>query len=142
MGPQHFPQNTSSSKCCFSYELPKCHCENASNSNSGCCYHDTLGSGTTNKINPIYCCRPQGAKANITTDAVTGIRVSCGIFKHFALQVDPVIGFIQPRSTPFQDKHHLVPKLADPHFWWKSNSTPSKSGSGLPNPDELIFCTI
>jgi hypothetical protein len=27
----------------------------------------------------------------------------CKIFEHFALQVDPVIGFIQPGSTPFKD---------------------------------------
>ncbi len=53
MEPQLFPQNTSSSKCSFSYELPKCHCENASNSNSDCCYHGTLGNVKTNKINPI-----------------------------------------------------------------------------------------
>ena len=69
MGPQHFPQNTSSSKCGFSYELPKCHCENASNSNSDCYYHGTLGNVKTNEINPIYYCRSQGAKANKTTDA-------------------------------------------------------------------------
>jgi hypothetical protein len=68
--------------------------------------------------------------------------VSCKIFERFALQVDPVIGFIQSRSTPFKDSTILVPKLADPPFWWKSNSTPSKSGSGLPDQDQLIFCTI
>jgi len=56
--------------------------------------------------------------------------------------VDPVIEFIQPGSIPFKDSTILVPKLADPHFWWKSNSTPSKTGSGLPDPDRLIFCTI
>jgi len=50
--------------------------------------------------------------------------VSCKIFEHFALQVDPVIGLIQPGSTPFKDSSILAPKLADPPFWWKSNSTP------------------
>jgi len=58
--------------------------------------------------------------------------LSCKIFEHFALQVDPVIEFIQLRSTPFKDSTILVPKLADPPFQWKSNSTPSKSGSGYP----------
>jgi hypothetical protein len=42
---------------------------------------------------------------------------SCKIFEHFALQVDPVIEFIQHRSTPFKDSATLVPKLADPPFW-------------------------
>jgi hypothetical protein len=60
----------------------------------------------------------------------TSMAVSCKIFEHFALQVDPVIGFIQPGSTPFKDSTILAPKLADPPFWWKSNSTPPpKSGS-------------
>jgi len=48
--------------------------------------------------------------------------------------VDPVIEFIQPGSTPFKDNAILAPKIADPPFWWKSNSTPSKSGTGLPDP--------
>jgi hypothetical protein len=68
--------------------------------------------------------------------------ISSKIFEHFALQVAPVIGFIQPRSTPFKDSAILAPKLADPHFGWKSNSAPSKSGSGLPDSDRLIFFTI
>jgi len=55
---------------------------------------------------------------------------SCKIFEHFALQVDPVIEFIQPGSTPFKDSTILVPKLADPPFWWNGISTPSKTGSG------------
>ncbi len=45
-------------------------------------------------------------------------------FEHFALQVDPVIEFTQLGSTPFKDNTILAPKLADPPFWWKSNSTP------------------
>ncbi len=45
------------------------------------------------------------------------IPVSCNIFEHFALQVDPVIGFIQLESTPFKDSAILAPKLADPPFW-------------------------
>jgi hypothetical protein len=56
--------------------------------------------------------------------------ISCKIFEYFALEVDPVIEFIQLGSTPFKDSTILVPKLADPNFRWKSNSTPSKSGSG------------
>ncbi len=56
--------------------------------------------------------------------------LSCKIFEYFALQMDPVIEFIQLGSTPFKDSAILVPKLADPPFWWKSNSTPSKTGSG------------
>ncbi len=68
--------------------------------------------------------------------------VSCKIFKHLSLQVDPVIKFVQLRSTPFKDSAILVPKLADPPFRCKSNSTPSKSGSGLPDPNRLICCTI
>ncbi len=44
--------------------------------------------------------------------------------------MDPVIEFIQLGSTPFKDSAILAPKLADPPFWWKSNPTPSKSGSG------------
>jgi len=56
--------------------------------------------------------------------------VSCKIFEYFALQVDAVIKLIQLGSTPFKDSAILVPKLADPPFQWKSNSTPSKSGSG------------
>jgi len=47
------------------------------------------------------------------------------IFEHFALQVDPVIEFIQLGSTPFKDSTPLASKLADPPFWWKSNFTPS-----------------
>jgi hypothetical protein len=69
-------------------------------------------------------------------------RISCKIFEHFALQVDLVIEFIQPGSTAFKDSAILAPKLADPPFWRKSNSTPSKSGSSLPDPNQLIFCTI
>jgi hypothetical protein len=38
--------------------------------------------------------------------------------------LDPVIEFIQPRSTPFKDSTILAPKLADPPFWWKSNFHP------------------
>ncbi len=72
----------------------------------------------------------------------TQIDVSCKISEHFALQVDPVIGFIQLGSTPFKVSPILVPKLADPPLWWKSNYTHYKSGSGLPDPDWLIFCTI
>ncbi len=53
--------------------------------------------------------------------------------------MDPVIGFIQPGSTQFKDSTILVPKLADPPFWWKSNSTPSKSGSGLTDLD-FVLC--
>ncbi len=70
------------------------------------------------------------------------ILISCKIFERFALQVDPVTEFIQPGSTPFKVSTILVPKLADPPFCWKSNSTPSKTGSSLPDPDQLIFCTI
>jgi hypothetical protein len=50
-------------------------------------------------------------------------------FELFALQVDQVIEFLQLGSIPFKDSATLAPKLADPPFWWKSNSTPSKSGS-------------
>ncbi len=57
--------------------------------------------------------------------------VSCKIFEYFAEQVDPVNEFIQLRSTPFKNSTILVPKLADPPFQWKSNSTPSKTGSGF-----------
>ncbi len=57
--------------------------------------------------------------------------LSCKIFEHFALQVDPVIEFIQLRSTPFKDSTILVPELADPPFWWKRNYTSTKSGSSL-----------
>ena len=64
------------------------------------------------------------------------------LFKHFAVQVDPVTEFIQLGSTLFKDSAILVPKLADPPFWWKSDSTPSKSGSSLPDLDPLICCTI
>jgi hypothetical protein len=53
--------------------------------------------------------------------------------------VDPVIEFKQPRSTPFKDIAILAPKLANPLFWWKSNSTPSKTGSGLPDLVYLIW---
>jgi hypothetical protein len=64
------------------------------------------------------------------------IYLSCKILERFALQVvDPVIEFIQTGSTPFKDSAILAPKLADQPFWWKSNSTPSKSGSGLPDLD-------
>jgi hypothetical protein len=61
--------------------------------------------------------------------------LSCKIFEHFGLQVDPVIEFIQPGSTPFKDSTILVPKLANPSFWWNSNSTPYKTGSSLPDLD-------
>ncbi len=53
------------------------------------------------------------------------------IFEYFALQVDPVIEFIQLGSTPFKDSAILVQKLGDPPFQWKSNSTHSKTGSSF-----------
>jgi hypothetical protein len=74
--------------------------------------------------------------------AFFGLSCPCKIFEHFALQVDPVTGLIQTKSTLFKDSTILAPKLADPTFWWKSNSSPSKSGSSLPDPDQLIFCII
>ncbi len=46
------------------------------------------------------------------------------------------------RSTPFKDGSALVPKLADPLSSWKSGSTPLYSGSGILDPDWLIFYTI
>jgi hypothetical protein len=64
------------------------------------------------------------------------------IFEHLALQVDPVIGFIQPGSTSFKDSAILAPKLGDPPFLGEKQLHPSKTGSGLPDPDRLIFCTI
>jgi hypothetical protein len=42
----------------------------------------------------------------------------------FALQVDPVIEFLQLGSTPFKDSTFLAPKLANPPFWWKSLTPP------------------
>ncbi len=77
-----------------------------------------------------------------TRQLCTDFVVLCKIFEHSAVQVDPVIEFIQLRSTPFKDSTILAPKLAERCFWRKSNSTPSKSGSGLPDPDQLICCTI
>jgi hypothetical protein len=38
--------------------------------------------------------------------------------------MDPVIEFLQLRSTPFKDSAILAPKLADPPFWWKSLTPP------------------
>ncbi len=52
------------------------------------------------------------------------LNLSCKIFEHFALQVDPVIEFLQLGSTPFKDSTILVPKLADPPFWLKSLNPP------------------
>jgi len=54
----------------------------------------------------------------------TSMAVSCKIFEHFALQVDPVIGIIQLRSTHFKDSATLVPKLVDPPLWWGSLTRP------------------
>ncbi len=59
---------------------------------------------------------------NYTYDSL--ISLSCKIFEHFALQVDPVEGFIQPGSTQFKSSATLAPKLADPPFWWKSLAPP------------------
>jgi hypothetical protein len=59
-----------------------------------------------------------------------GTLISCKTFEYCALQEDQVIEFIQLGSTPFKDSAILAPKLADTPFWWKNNSTPSKSGSG------------
>ncbi len=39
-------------------------------------------------------------------------------FKVVILQIE----FIQPGFTPFKDSTIWAPKLADPPFWWKSNS--------------------
>jgi hypothetical protein len=50
--------------------------------------------------------------------------MSCKIFEHFALQVDPVIEFLQLGSTPFKDSAFLEPKLADPPIWRKSLTPP------------------
>ncbi len=72
----------------------------------------------------------------------TFILLSCKIFEHFALQVDPVNGFIQHGSTPFKDYAILAPKLTDQSFCSKSNSTPSKTVSSLPDPDPLMVSTI
>jgi hypothetical protein len=52
------------------------------------------------------------------------VQLSCKIFQHFALQVYPLIEFIQLGSTPLKEIAILVTKLADQLFWWKSNSTP------------------
>ncbi len=59
------------------------------------------------------------------------VRISCKIFEYFALQVDPVIEFLQLRSTPFKDSTTpfkdsaiLATKLDDPPFWWKSLTPP------------------
>jgi hypothetical protein len=52
--------------------------------------------------------------------------VSCKMFEYFVVQVDSVNEFIQLRFTPFKNSAILVPKLADPPFRWKSNSTPLK----------------
>ncbi len=55
---------------------------------------------------------------------------------------------VVPLSSYNSDQLHskdgttLAPKLADPPFCWKSSSSPFKSGSSLPDPDGLIFCTI
>jgi hypothetical protein len=68
--------------------------------------------------------------------------ISCKIFEHFALQAESVIEFVQLGSTSFIDGTTLAPKLANPPSCWKSNSIPSKTRSGLPDPDQLIFCTI
>jgi hypothetical protein len=38
--------------------------------------------------------------------------------------MDPVIEFLQLDSNPFKDSTILVPKLADPPFWWKSFTPP------------------
>ncbi len=82
-------------------------------------------------------------RANVTNRVKhNSLLLLCKIFEHFPLQVDSVIEFIQLGSTPFKDSAILAPILADPPFWCKSYSTPSKSGSGLPDPDHLIFCTI
>ncbi len=77
-----------------------------------------------------------------TRQLCTDFVVSCKIFEHSAVHVDPVIEFIQLRSSPFKDSTILAPKLAKRCFWRKSNSAPSKSGSGLPDPDQLIYCTV
>jgi len=42
--------------------------------------------------------------------------ISCKIFEHFALLVDPAIGFTQTGFTPFKDSSILAPKLAESPF--------------------------
>jgi hypothetical protein len=56
--------------------------------------------------------------------------------------LDPATEFIKLRSTPFKDGAALVPKLADLLSFWKSGSTPLYTGSGILDPDWLIFYTI
>jgi hypothetical protein len=46
----------------------------------------------------------------LSSGSQTPVFLSCKIFEHFALQVDPVIEFIQLGSTPFKDSATLEPK--------------------------------
>jgi hypothetical protein len=70
------------------------------------------------------------------------IFLSCKIFEHFAFQVDPLIEFIQPGSTPFKDNHFGAKTSRSTFLVEKQLHLPPKTGSGFPNLDWLIFCTI
>jgi hypothetical protein len=52
------------------------------------------------------------------------IGISCRIFEHFALQMDPVTEFIKLRSTLCKEGATLVPKLVNLLPLWTSGSTP------------------
>ncbi len=55
------------------------------------------------------------------------VQLSCKIFEHFALQVDPVIGFVPPGSAPFKK----VP------FWCQNQLIHLSGGKATPPPLNL-----
>jgi hypothetical protein len=50
--------------------------------------------------------------------------ISCRIFEHFALQMDPVTEFIKLRSAPFKEGATLAPKLAGSNFFLEKQLQP------------------
>ncbi len=86
-------------------------------------------------------CNANGLSAKVNCDTFSVApsmtiyrnKLSCKIFEHFALQVDPVIEFLQLGFTPFKRRHHFGTKTSWSTFLVeKLDSIPSKSGSGLP----------
>ncbi len=60
------------------------------------------------------------------------LQINILIFLHRCLLCNVLVHFtgLDLYVVTCKDCAILAPKLADPPFWWKSNSTPSKTGSG------------
>ncbi len=61
---------------------------------------------------------------NFGMGPMSKIVISCRIFEHFALKMDPVTEFIKLGSAPFKEGTNLAPKLARSVFFLKKRLHP------------------